>query len=94
MIESNTSLFAESLIGIWQGVMMYLPNIIGAFILVTLGFLIGGLLGRAISELVRAVRVDAFLEKIGAMQTLRKVSTSYNSAHVIGVYYENTNKRY
>jgi small-conductance mechanosensitive channel len=84
MIESSTSLFAQSLLGVWQGVVMYLPNIILAFILVILGFLIGGLLGRAVSEVVRAAHVDAFLEKIGAMQTLRKVSASYNSARVIG----------
>lgn len=63
---------------------MYLPNIIVAIILVTLGFLIGGILGRAVSHLVHVAKVDAFLEKLGAMDTLRKVSHSFNSSRYIG----------
>jgi hypothetical protein len=84
MIQSSGSLFTQSLMSLWGGVVMYLPNIIIAIILVVLGFLIGGLLGRAISHLVNAAKVDAFLQKIGAMETLRKVSANYNSARYIG----------
>jgi uncharacterized membrane protein len=63
---------------------MYLPNIIIAIILVILGFLIGGLLGRALAHLVKAVKVDSFFEKIGVMETLKKVSHTWNSATIIG----------
>ena len=84
MIESSSSLFVQSLMALWGGVVMYLPNIIIALILVILGFLIGGLLGRAVAHLVNAVKVDSFLQKVGAMETLRKVSSHYNSAHYIG----------
>lgn len=83
MIESG-NLFTQSLITIWQGVLMYLPNIITAIIFVILGFLIGGLLGRAISHLVTTAKVDKFFEKIGVMETLHKISNSWNSAHIIG----------
>lgn len=63
---------------------MYLPNIIIAIILVILGFLIGGLLGRALAHLVKAVKVDMFFEKIGVMETLKKASHTWNSATIIG----------
>lgn len=84
MMESSGSLFTQSLMSIWSGVVMYLPNIILAIILVILGFLIGGLLGRAVAHLVNAAKVDKFFEKIGIMETLRRVSGTWNSGNMIG----------
>lgn len=84
MIGSSSSLFVQSLQALWAGILMYLPNIIIAIILVILGFLIGGLLGRALAHLVKAVKVDSFFEKIGVMETLKKVSHTWNSATIIG----------
>lgn len=84
MIGTSSSLFVQSLQGLWDGILMYLPNIIIAIILVILGFLIGGLLGRAIAHLVKAAKVDMFFEKIGVMETLKKASHTWNSAAIIG----------
>lgn len=63
---------------------MYLPVIIFALIILVIGFLLGGLVGKALAHLVTMARVDKMLEKLGAMETFRRIGMNWNSGRVIG----------
>ncbi len=84
MLYSTGTYLMGSLTNLWIGVITYLPMIIIAFIIVALGFLIGGLIGKGISALINAAHVDSLFEKMGVMNVFRKMSVNWNSGKMIG----------
>ncbi len=66
------------------GVVEFLPKLIVAIVIVILGWLLGAALSKIISQLFKALKVDAALEASGAGQIVRRSGSNLNSGHFVG----------
>lgn len=80
--------WAETLSASFQnlsvGIVNFLPNLIIAIIIVILGWLIGALLGRAIWQIFRSLKVDEALRRAGFESFLRRGGVNLDSGAFIG----------
>lgn len=60
------------------------PNIIGALLLLVIGWIIAGIVGGLVSRLCRAIHVDTVGDRIGVNGFLRQTGTKLKTADVIG----------
>jgi Conserved TM helix len=81
-LTNISNLVGESLAGVLIKVINFLPNLIIAIILIILGWLFGGILGRAAAHLVHVLKIDTALSKAGLSQLLNGVNFSF--AKVLG----------
>jgi len=65
ILENTTNALGYSLSNIIIGIISFLPTLLLAFILVMLGFLFGGILGRAVAHLLSILKIDSTLAKMG-----------------------------
>lgn len=64
--------------------MSVLPSIIGAFLIIFLGWLMAKLIAKTVSKLLKVAKFDAFAEKIGAADYLKKASVKMLPSQVLG----------
>ncbi len=70
--------------GMWVGVAGFLPNLVVAIIIVVLGWLIGAVIGKAVWQIFRSIRVDDALKKTGFDELLRRSGLDLNSGAFVG----------
>ncbi len=84
MMNSWTMELNHSFNSLWDGVIMFLPDLIVAILIVVIGWVVGALLGRLVSQVIKSVRIDEALRKAGVDDTLRRGGIQLNSGHFLG----------
>jgi small-conductance mechanosensitive channel len=79
-----SKLFFESLGAFGQRMMGALPGIIGAVLILLLGWLFARIVSAAVSRFLRLVKFDALGEKIQADQFLKKANIDLSPSKVVG----------
>lgn len=69
---------------LWVGVVNFVPNLVIALVILVLGWLIGALLGRAIAQVFRSLKVDEALRRAGLESVMRRGNINLNSGAFIG----------
>ncbi|MEX0932394.1 MAG: hypothetical protein WDZ61_00670 [Parcubacteria group bacterium] len=69
---------------LWVGVVNFVPNLVVAIVIVILGWLVGALIGRAIWQVFRSLKVDDALRRAGLESFLRRGSIRLDSGAFIG----------
>lgn len=69
---------------LWLGVVNFVPNLVVAIVILILGWLIGALLGRAVWQVFRSLKVDDALRRAGFESFLRRGGLSLDSGAFIG----------
>ena len=67
-----------------MGIVSFVPNLVVALIIVILGWLVGALLGRAIWQVFRSLKVDEALRRAGFEGFLRRGGVDLDSGAFIG----------
>jgi len=70
---------------IWQGFINSLPNILGALLVFFIGWAIAIGLHRLVTQILRMIKLDPALEKIGAGKAFEKAGIKMDVANWIGV---------
>jgi len=83
-IQTWTEVVTASLQTLWSGFVGFLPNILGAVIVFFIGWLIAALLGKLAAQIIRALRVDQILEKMGLKKGLEKANLTLDSGRFMG----------
>jgi len=73
----------SSLQNLWSGFIAFLPSLIGALIVLIVGWIIAIALGRLATHILRAFRIDQIIEKTGA-KSIEKVGYKVNVTHWLG----------
>jgi len=73
-----------SFANLWLGVVGFVPNLVVAIVIVLLGWGIGVLFGRVISQVVKAIKVDEVLRRAGVENFLNKGGLNLNSGNFLG----------
>jgi hypothetical protein len=69
---------------LWVGVINFVPNLVVALVILVLGWLIGALLGRAVAQVFRSLKVDEALRRAGLENFLRRGGVNLDSGAFVG----------
>lgn len=84
IIDRWGDVLAASFQDLWFGVVRFVPNLIVAIIIVAIGWIVGTIIGRAIAQIFRSVKVDEALKKTGADEALQRGGMHLNSGAFVG----------
>ncbi|OGN23518.1 MAG: hypothetical protein A2918_00490 [Candidatus Yanofskybacteria bacterium RIFCSPLOWO2_01_FULL_42_49] len=71
-VVAASDIVRESLLTLWTGVAGFVPRLVAAVVVFLVGWLIAALLGRVAWHVVRMLRVDSALTKVGFRQAWEK----------------------
>ena len=69
---------------LWVGVASFVPNLIIAILILILGWLIGALLGRAVWQVFKSLKIDEALRKAGFESLVRRGGVDLDSGAFVG----------
>lgn len=69
---------------LWVGIVSFVPNLVVAIVIVILGWLVGALIGRAIWQVFRSIKVDEALRRAGFENFLRRGGVNLDTGAFIG----------
>lgn len=69
---------------LWGGIISFIPKLIIALIIFIAGWIIAVALGRLVSQIIRALKVDKVLQAIGAESALSKAGFKLDTGAFIG----------
>ena len=74
----------NSLINLWDSVIGFAPELIGAFIILILGIIIAPIFGGIVKKLVKLTKIDTLSEKTGLSNTFENLGLRFTFSDVIG----------
>lgn len=83
-ISTWSEVLSLSFRNLWLGVVDFVPNLVVAIIIVLLGWGLGVLFGRVVSQIVRAIKLDEALRRAGVESFLNKGGINLNSGSFLG----------
>lgn len=83
-ISTWSEVLSLSFTNLWLGIMSFVPNLVVAIVIVLLGWGIGVLFGRVISQIIKALKIDEALRKTGVEDFLNRGGIGLNSGAFLG----------
>ena len=83
-ISTWSEVLSLSFKNLWLGVVGFVPNLVVAIIIVLLGWGIGVLFGRVVSQIIKAIKIDEALRKAGVENFLNRGGLNLNSGAFLG----------
>jgi hypothetical protein len=74
-----------SLQNLWWGVINYLPNLVGALIVLVIGLIVAAGLAALVQKILEGIRLDTFLEKIGLQPIFERAGLKLRAAYFFGM---------
>jgi len=90
LIEKNMILntwgnvLTRSFQDLWVGVVEFIPNLVIAFLIFILGWLIGAVLGKAVSQIFKSLKIDNLLKNAGFETFVNKAGFNLDSGAFVG----------
>src|SRR3989344_684872 len=69
---------------LWVGVVNFVPNLVVALVILVVGWLIGALLGRAVWQVFKSLKIDEALRRAGFESFLRRGGVELDSGAFVG----------
>lgn len=82
--QSLTGTLFGSLMNVWVGVIAFIPKLIGALIVLIIGLIIASVFGSVIDQIIKAVKLDSLLRKLGVAVYVERAGMSLNSGKFLG----------
>lgn len=84
ILETWSDKLATSFQDLWSGIVAFVPNLLVAIVIVLVGWVVGALLSRVISQIIRSLKIDEALRKAGLEDVVRRGGISLDSGHFVG----------
>jgi len=84
LLQTWGEVFSQSLIGLWYGFISFIPGLLGAIILFIIGWAIGSIIGKAITQLVAVLKVDKLFESAGFNHLMDRANFKVTASGFIG----------
>jgi len=69
---------------IWYRFLIFLPNLIGALLILIIGWIIAAGLDRLVTQILKQIKLDAALNKVGVKNFFRKAGVDFETSDFIG----------
>ncbi|MDO8579623.1 MAG: hypothetical protein Q7R72_02000 [bacterium] len=73
-----------SLRGVGQGITNFLPELLGAVVIVIVGWIVGALVGRLVAHIIKVIKLDSLLENAGFGNVVKRAGFNLNSGRFVG----------
>lgn len=83
-IQTWTEVITGSLQLLWTGFIGFLPSFLGAIIIFIIGWVIASVLGKLSAQIIRVLRIDSILEKMGFKKSLERANLNLDSSKFMG----------
>ena len=86
VLQSWTEVTVTAFQSLWEGFIGFLPNILGALIIFLIGWAIAVGLNKLITQILRVLKIDATLEKVGTGKFFERAGVKMDFAGWIGAF--------
>src|SRR3989338_10142883 len=83
-INDWSSVIVASLQNLWAIFVGFIPELVVAVLVLVIGWAISAALGRVISQIIRALRIDQLLDKLGLRGPVERAGLRLDSGHFLG----------
>jgi MFS family permease len=80
MVQAWIEVIIDSLQGVWAGAAGVLGNLVGALIVLIIGLIVASGIAAIVERLIRVVKLDSVLEKLGVEEHLERAGLKLDSA--------------
>ena len=84
VVQSWTDVVVTSLQNLWFGLVGFIPNLIGALIVLIVGLIVAAGLGTLVEKLFGAIKLDAALAKLGLGPYFERAGLRLRGAYFLG----------
>lgn len=84
VLQTWGDVIVASLQQVWAAVAAFVPFLVGAVIVFIIGWIIAVSLGKIVEQVVRALRVDTLLGRLGVEETVGRAGWRLNSGAFVG----------
>ncbi len=84
VVQTWTDVVASSLQNLWYGFAAFVPNLVGAIIVLIIGLIVAAGLGALVEKVFDAIRLDVFLKKIGLEPFFERAGMKIRAAYFLG----------
>ncbi len=83
-IATWSDVLAFSFKNLWLGVVSFVPSLVVAIVITLVGWGIGALFGRVVSQIIKAIKIDEGLRRAGVEDFLNRGGLTLNSGAFLG----------
>lgn len=83
-LDTWGTVFNASLQGLWWGFVQFTPKLLVAIIFFIIGWVLGGLVAKAIEQVFSSLKIDSLFKSIGAENFFQKAGMRLNSGYFVG----------
>ena len=76
---------SDSLLGLWYGFINFVPSLLLAIIIFLVGWVLGSVVGKAIAQVISALKLDKLFESAGAHDMMERIGVKLNIGKFFGV---------
>jgi len=84
-IQNLGLVFSESLLGLWYGFINFVPGLLLAIILFVIGLAVGSIVGKAIAQVISAIKIDKLFESAGAEELFTRMGIKLDIGKFFGI---------
>ena len=84
IVETWRQVLGRSFQDLWEGVIMFIPNLIVALVIFCIGWAIGAVIAKGVAHLMKMIQFDEALRKAGFGEVMNRAGINLNSGKFIG----------
>ena len=84
-IQSLGLVFSDSLLNLWYGFINFVPSLLLAIVLFIIGWVVSSVVGKAIAQVISAIKIDKLFESAGAETLMNRMGMKLNIGKFFGV---------
>ncbi len=84
MVENWSGITLLALQDFWQGFLSFMPRLVGAIIIILIGWFIADWIGRLVTEVLRKLKFDRIFERTQWQDALEKAEFKVSVSHFFG----------
>lgn len=84
-IQNLGLVLSDSLLGLWYGFINFVPGLLLAIIIFLVGWVLGSIVGKAIAQVISALKLDKLFESAGAHDMMERMGVKLNIGKFFGV---------
>ena len=88
MIFDWYDLTIEALVDLWQNFLVFIPKLVGAFVIFIIGWFIAMAIAKIVSEILRKLKFNQLFERGGIKQALEKAEFKFDASGFIGAIFK------
>lgn len=84
VVQNWTDVIAGSLQNLWMGFANFVPNLVGAIIVLIVGLIVAAGLGALVQKVFESIRLDSFLGKLGLKPYFERAGVNLRASYFLG----------